>query len=34
MGIDRLALRDSAEWQTCEQAIKGTLERPDLRLNA
>jgi hypothetical protein len=34
MTLDRLALRGTAEWQTCEQAIKGTLERPDLRLNA
>ncbi len=34
MTVDRLALRGAAEWQTCEQAIKGTLERPDLRLDA
>jgi beta-N-acetylhexosaminidase len=34
VGMDRLALRGSSEWQACEQAIKGTLERPDLQLNA
>jgi beta-N-acetylhexosaminidase len=32
--IDRLALRASADWQACEQAIRGSLEPPDLRLNA
>lgn len=33
-GTDRIALRGSADWQTCEQAIKGSMERPDLRLDA
>jgi beta-N-acetylhexosaminidase len=33
-GTDRIALRGTADWQTCEQAIKGTMERPDLRLDA
>ncbi|HEY4365914.1 MAG TPA: beta-N-acetylhexosaminidase [Steroidobacteraceae bacterium] len=32
--MDRLALRASADWQACEQAIKGSMERPDLRLDA
>ncbi len=33
-GMDRIALRGSSDWQTCEQAIKGSMERPELRLDA
>lgn len=33
-GLTRIALRDSQDWQTCERAIRGTMERPDLRLDA
>lgn len=33
-GSSRLALRGTADWQTCEQAIRSTMERPDLRLDA
>jgi beta-N-acetylhexosaminidase len=32
--LTRIALRDSREWQSCERAIKGSMERPELRLNA
>jgi len=32
--IDRVALRGSADWQACEQAVRGSMERPDLRLDA
>lgn len=31
---DRLALRASEEWQTCERSVKACMERPDLNLNA
>ena len=30
----RSALRASAEWQTCEAAVRGCMERPDLKLNS
>ncbi len=30
----RAALHASAEWQTCEAAVRGCMERPDLRLNS
>jgi beta-N-acetylhexosaminidase len=33
-GPDRLALRGSADWQACERAVKASMERPDLRLDA
>lgn len=33
-GPTRVALRASAEWQTCEAAVRGCMERPDLKLNA
>ena len=33
-GLDRVALRGSADWQACERAVKTSMERPDLRLNA
>jgi beta-N-acetylhexosaminidase len=33
-GMSRIALRDSADWQMCERAIKSSMERPDLRLDA
>lgn len=33
-GTTRIALRGSEDWQTCERAIKGSMERPDLRLDA
>jgi len=32
--IYRGALRGSAGWQACEQAVRGSMERPDLRLDA
>jgi hypothetical protein len=28
------ALHASLDWQTCEGAVKGCMERPDLRLDA
>ncbi len=31
---DRLALRRTEEWQTCERSVKASMERPDLKLNA
>lgn len=31
---DRLALRRTEEWQTCERSVKACMERPDLQLNA
>jgi beta-N-acetylhexosaminidase len=31
---DRLALRRSEDWQTCERSVKASMERPDLKLNA
>jgi beta-N-acetylhexosaminidase len=34
LGLDRMALRRSADWQGCEQAIRGSMERPDLKLDA
>jgi beta-N-acetylhexosaminidase len=33
-GPDRVALRDSDLWRTCEQSVKACMERPDLQLNA
>ena len=30
-GLTRDALRASTEWQACEGAIKGCMERPDLQ---
>jgi len=33
-GPTRSALRASAEWQTCEAAVRGCMERPDLKLNS
>jgi beta-N-acetylhexosaminidase len=33
-GTSRTALRGTADWQTCERAIKSSMERPDLRLDA
>lgn len=33
-GPDRLALRALQQWQTCEGATRGCLERPDLQLDA
>jgi beta-N-acetylhexosaminidase len=33
-GPTRVALRASAEWQACEGAVRGCMERPDLKLNA
>jgi len=32
--LTRMALRSSATWQACDQAIKDSLQRPDLRLDA
>lgn len=34
LGSNRVALRGTAEWQTSEQAIRSSMERPDLRLDA
>ena len=34
VGKDRFALRESADWQACEQAVRGSMERPDLKLDA
>jgi beta-N-acetylhexosaminidase len=31
---DRLALRRSDDWLACEQSVKASMERPDLKLNA
>ncbi len=33
-GLPREALHASSDWQTCEGAVKGCMERPDLRLNS
>jgi beta-N-acetylhexosaminidase len=33
-GLTREALHASMDWQTCEAAVKGCMERPDLRLNS
>jgi len=33
-GLARHALHASTEWQTCEGAVKGCMERPDLRLDS
>jgi beta-N-acetylhexosaminidase len=30
----RAALRASAEWQACESAVRGSMERPELKLNS
>jgi beta-N-acetylhexosaminidase len=30
----RVALRASAEWQACEDAVRGCMERPELKLNS
>lgn len=32
--LDRLALRRTEDWQTCERSVKSCMERPDLKLNA
>lgn len=32
--LDRLALRVSPQWLSCERAVQGCLERPDLELDA
>ena len=32
--LTRTALRGSAHWQACEQALRGSMERPELRLDA
>lgn len=34
VSMERMSLRASAEWQACERAVKTSMERPDLRLNA
>lgn len=31
---DRLALRSTEDWQSCERSVKASMERPDLKLNA
>jgi len=33
-GLSRDALHASIDWQTCEGAVKGCMERPDLRLDS
>lgn len=33
-GKDRLALRNTAEWQQCERTVRSCMERPDLKLDA
>ena len=33
-GPTRAALRASADWQACEGAVRGCMERPDLKLNS
>jgi len=33
-GPTRPALHASADWQACEAAVKGSMERPDLKLNS
>jgi beta-N-acetylhexosaminidase len=33
-GLTREALHASNDWQACEGAIKGCMERPDLRLDS
>ena len=33
-GLTRTALRATAEWQASEAAVRGCMERPDLKLNA
>jgi beta-N-acetylhexosaminidase len=32
--LDRLALRQTSDWQACERSVKASMERPDLKLNA
>ena len=32
--VDRLALRQTSDWQACERSVKASMERPDLKLNA
>jgi beta-N-acetylhexosaminidase len=32
--VDRLALRQTSDWQVCERSVKASMERPDLKLNA
>lgn len=34
LGLTREALHASMDWQTCEGAVKGCMERPDLQLNS
>jgi beta-N-acetylhexosaminidase len=33
-GVSRTALRSLPEWQACERAVRGCMERPNLRLDA
>jgi beta-N-acetylhexosaminidase len=33
-GPTRAALKATAEWQACEAAVRGSMERPDLKLNS
>jgi hypothetical protein len=33
-GPTRAALQASAEWRACEAAVRGSMERPDLKLNS
>jgi beta-N-acetylhexosaminidase len=33
-GMTRVGLRESAQWQACERAIRSSMERPGLQLNA
>lgn len=33
-GLTREAMHASMDWQTCEAAVKGCMQRPDLRLNS
>ena len=33
-GLTREALHASIDWQACEGAVKGCMERPDLRLDS
>jgi beta-N-acetylhexosaminidase len=32
--LDRVALRQTPDWQACERSVKASMERPDLKLNA
>jgi hypothetical protein len=33
-GPTRAALRASPDWQACEGAVRGSMERPELKLNS